>query len=61
MKDYVVCEEMIKGQYGLYSIRDKNDCSHNRFKILADFDTYEEADDYIDYLRNPEDYFNLDE
>lgn len=28
---------------------------------MASFDTYEEANEYIDYLRHPEDYFNHDD
>lgn len=59
LKEFVVCEEL--GYYDLYTVRVKTDCSPARFKVLADFDTYEEANDYIDYLRHPEDYFNKDD
>ena len=60
LKEYVVCEEYINNE-PLYTVRTNTDCSPSRFKVLADFNTYEEADDYIDYLRHPEDYFNHDD
>lgn len=59
-KKYVVCEERIKDK-SFYTIRINTDCNPLRFKILADFDTYTKANDYIDYLRHPEDYFNHDD
>ena len=62
LKEYVVCEECVNGFYcGCYSIRVNNDCSSLRFIVIASFDTYEEASDYIDYMRHPEDYFNSDD
>lgn len=54
LKKNVVCEEYINGK-SFYTVRTNTDCSPLRFKILADFDTYEEANDYIRYLRHPED------
>lgn len=61
LKEFVVCEELIDGCYDLYTVRINTDCSSARFKVLADFDTYKEAHEYIDYLRHPEDYFNRDD
>ena len=62
LKEYVVCEEILGDHmYGLYTVRINTDCNPARFKVLADFDTYEEAADYINYLRHPEDYFEKDE
>ena len=60
-KEFVVCDEEINGQYGHYSIRVNTDCNPLRFKVIANFDNYEDAAEYVDYLRHPEDYFNLDE
>lgn len=60
LKEYVVCEEYIKNK-AFYSIRRNTDCSSFRFKILADFDSFEEADEYINYLYHPEDYFDRDD
>lgn len=60
LKENVVCEEYIDG-HSYYTIRANTDCNPVRFKVLADFDTYEEAADYINYLRHPEDYFDKDE
>lgn len=51
LKEYVICEELINGIYGLYTIRVNTDCSPLRFKIIADFDTFEEADKYIKLLK----------
>lgn len=59
LKEYVVCEEYINNE-PFYTVRVNTDCNSLRFKVLADFDTYEEADDYINYLRHPEDYFDKD-
>ena len=59
LKEFVVCEEYINNK-SFYTVRVNIDCNPSRFKILADFDTYEEADEYIDYLRHPENYFNDD-
>ena len=61
LKKYVVCEEIIDNIYGCYSVRINTDCSLSRFKVLADFDTFEEADNYVDYLRHPEEHFEKDE
>ena len=61
LKEFVVCEECINGKWGFYSIRANTDCSSSRFIVSASFDTYKEADEYIDYLRHPEDYFNRDD
>lgn len=61
IKEFVVCDEKNNDQYGHYSIRTNTDCNPLRFKIIADFDTYEDAAEYIDYLRHPEDYFNLND
>jgi len=61
LKDFVVCQELIPGHYDCYTIRENIDCNPLRFKVIADFDTYEEADEYIDYMQHPEDYFNLDD
>ena len=52
LKEFVVCEECIHGKWGFYSIRTNTDCNSSRFIISASFDTYEEADDYIDYFNN---------
>lgn len=60
LKEYVVCEEYIKNK-AFYSVRKNTDCSSSRFKILADFDSFEEADEYIDYLYHPEGYFDRDD
>ena len=61
LKEFVVCEECIDGKWGFYSIRANTDCNSSRFIVCASFDTYEEADEYINYLRHPEDYFNKDD
>ena len=61
LKDYVVCDECINGEWGFYSIRVPADCSSNRFEICDSFDTYEEAVDYVKYLRNPVEYFRQDD
>ena len=62
LKEYVVCDEQINGFYcGCYSIRSIHDSLSLRFRIMASFNTYEEANEYIDYLRHPEDYFNHDD
>ena len=61
VKEFVVCEECINGEWGFYSIRTNTDCNFDRFLIAASFDTYEEASEYIDYLKHPEDYFNHDD
>lgn len=62
LKEYVVCDEQINGFYcGCYSIRSIYDSCSSRFRILASFDTYEEASDYINYMLHPEDYFNSDD
>ena len=60
LKEFVVCEEYINDE-SFYTVRVNTDCSSLRFKVLADFNTYEEADDYINYLRHPEDYFDKDD
>ena len=60
LKEYIVCEEYINNK-SFYTVRANTDCNPFRFKVLADFDTYEEADEYVDYLRHPEDYFNHDD
>lgn len=61
LKEFIVCEECINGEWGFYSIRTNTNCSSSRFIISASFDTYEEANEYIDYLKHPEDYFNHDD
>ena len=60
LKEYVVCEEYINAK-SFFTVRINNDCNPLRFKVVADFDTFEEADDYINYLRHPEDYFDKDD
>ena len=61
LKEYVVCEEKINDRY-FYTIRTNTDCCNPlRFKICNDFDTYEEANEYINYLLYPEKYFNKDD
>ena len=60
LKEYIVCEEYINNN-SYYTVRVNTDRNPLRFKVLADFDTYEEASDYINYLRHPEDYFDKDE
>lgn len=44
MKQYVICREKT---CGIYSIRVNIDCSTTRFEIIKDFDTFEEADNYL--------------
>ena len=61
MKEYVVCDEFINGQGGYYTIRANTDCSPARFVVIADFDTFKEADEYVNMLRHPQDYLNIDE
>lgn len=57
-KKFAVCEEL---KYdGCYTIRLSSDCSSNRFRILNEFDSYEEAKEYIDYLKYPEEFFDED-
>ena len=51
LKEYVICEEYINRK-PYYTIRANTDCSPARFTIIADFDTYEEADEYIHILLN---------
>lgn len=51
MKPYVVCEEIIKGKGGFYTIRDPKDCNPLRFNVLGDFNTYEDAQAFIDLMR----------
>lgn len=51
LKEYVVCEEYINGK-SFYTVRANTDCSSARFKVIADFDTYEEAAAYIKNLYN---------
>lgn len=59
MKEFVVCDEQINGYYcGNYTIRTINDSLSTRFRIIDSFDTYEEADKYINYLLHPEDYIS---
>lgn len=50
LKEYVVCDECIKGEYGHYSIRVNTDCSPARFRVLASFDTFEEANNFLRFL-----------
>lgn len=61
LKQYVVCDEYINHQDGYYTVHANTDCSLIRFKVLADFDTCEEAVDYIKYLRHPEEFFGADD
>ena len=51
LKKYAICEEHIKYK-SFYIIRVNTDCNFLRFKIIADFDTYEEAEKYIAHLYN---------
>lgn len=51
LKKYVVCEERIKYK-SFYTVRVNTDCNSLRFKVIADFDTYEEAAAYIENLYN---------
>lgn len=44
MKKFVICREKT---CGIYSIRVNTDCSTTRFEIIKDFDTFEEADNYL--------------
>lgn len=52
MKEYVVCAENIKGK-DFYSIRANTDCSAVRFRVIKSFDTYEEAEEFVEILRLP--------
>lgn len=52
LKQYVVCEEYVNGKNGYFTVRVNTDCSSNRFKVIATFDTFEEADKYIQDLRH---------
>lgn len=62
LKKYVVCDEQIHGHYcDCYSVRTIHDACFPRFRIMNSFDTYEEANDYINYMLHPEDYFNKDD
>ena len=61
-KEYLVCDEQIKGSYcGNYVIHSAHDLYPTEFRVLTSFDTFKEADDYIEYMRHPEDYFNCDD
>ena len=51
MKEYVVCAENINGKEH-YTIRVSKDCSPLRFKVIADFSTYLEAQAFIDLMQN---------
>ena len=62
LKEYIVCDEQINGFYcGCYTVRSIHDTYSPRFRVMGSFDTYEEANEYIDYLLHPKDYFNKDE
>ena len=62
LREYIVCDEQINGYYcGCYSIRNIHNSYSPRFRIMASFDTYEEARDYINYMLHPEDYFDSDD
>jgi len=61
LKEYVVCDEKINGQYGHYSIRTNIDCNPSRFKILASFNTFDIANAYVNYLRDLKNCFKKDE
>ena len=51
LKEYIVCDEQINGFYcGCYTIRSIHDLYSPRFRVMGNFDTYEEAKEYIDYL-----------
>ena len=51
MKQYAVCEEIIKGKPSeCYSIRVISDTNPARFIIIQIFDSYEEAKDFVNYL-----------
>lgn len=52
MKEYVVCAENINGK-DFYSIRANTDCSAVRFRVIKSFDTYEEAEEFVEILRLP--------
>lgn len=48
MREYVVCEEIINDvPSGCYSVRINADCAISRFIVVQDFDTFEEADEYL--------------
>lgn len=49
LRKYVVCEEQINGKY-FYTVRVNTDCSPARFSVIADFDTFEEANEFIHRL-----------
>ena len=46
---FIVCEEYVGGK-SCFTIRANTDCSPVRFKVLADFDSYEEANLYISLI-----------
>jgi len=52
LKEYVVADEIINGELShYYTIRVKTDVSPNRFKIVASFNSYEEAHNFVKGLR----------
>ena len=62
IRPYAACEEIIDHEpSGIFTVRDWNDTNPHCFMVHGYFDTFEEAHDYIDYMQNPQDYFNLDE
>ena len=53
MKEYVVAEELINGEpSGFYTVRVNTDVNPARFIAIDSFDTYEEAEALIRFLRN---------
>lgn len=52
LKEYVVCEKNIDNVVSYYIIRANANCGYPPSRILADFDTFKEACEYIKYLEN---------
>lgn len=53
MKNFAVCEEILEDNClsGCFSIRDKNDTNPTRFMVYGYFDSYDEAADYLAWLK----------
>lgn len=53
MKEYCVAEELIDGKpSGFYTVRTNTDVSPSRFIVIDSFDTFEEANELIHYLKH---------
>lgn len=52
LKEYIVCEKNVNNVVSYYIVRANTSCSYPPSKVLTDFDTFEEAREYIEYLEN---------